>query len=602
MSNIGDLGNNNGHIIVQRPNDTTIVTTFSNSNSGVKQAINHALSAGTLSGNIAAHGSITIDDLTGMAAEDVTAININGNNQIGAPVNVGALTLVAFAAALRDAINAFSPGAGPDYTASSIGNVVTVNDLASNGSTNNGSAISLAKTNVLILTTETPIDGGSESDTPQDKSFGNKYILNSTPGSDADDFAGGEDITKSIVMRGMQSVIDTIILGVAAGETGIIIPRTMVMMNILLKAGAPETINTISTDDFSIGDQILLSNESTGSAVTINETGNIVLANSSDFVSGSSEIVLALKLTDVSSTLKWAEIYRSPNIEISVAAMRAVLIPQPESGTHVITMVAGGQTELLTPGTTPGYIRIEGFPNLTGAFVLNFPSGGLSGDRFILDYLAQPTLSGGSVMIWGTILSPSEIQDGSLRFEAYFHNASWNSTKIFDANNSGYITNSDIATDSVDEFTLSDGAVVEAKIAALAVTNAKIGALAVTPNKVSTAVKRGMISYPVSWEASGLGTNITTQIGGKGTVTKMIISVTLLVEATNDGTVTFFNTTSGSTIGVVTVLAGTTRGSVVVSTTFTDPTFDDGDVITVSTAKVTAGGEATVTLIYDGTE
>lgn len=606
MSNIGDLGNNSGHIIVQRPDDTTVVNSFPNSIQGVKEAINHAVSSGTLAGNIAAHGSITISDLTLAVGQSITDIDINGNNQVGANVTVGSTNTTVYAALVAAAINSFTPGVGPNYSAFSIANVVTINAPVSLGSTVNNSAITVSQDGVDIINATLPIDNGSESDSPQSKSFGNQYTLNSTPGSDSDDFAGGEDITRFIVMRGMQSVSDTITTVIAPSQTGITIERTMVSMNILLSAGAPEAIDTISTDDFSIGDQILLSNASGGSAVTFDETGNIVLANSSNFVSGDPELVLVLKLTDVSGTVKWTEVSRAPNIEISVAAMRAVGIAQPASGSDNVAMLAGGQTvSAPTAGSASGYIRVSGSPALTGAFVMDSPIGTpLGRDRFIVDYKATPSNAGGSVTIYGRILSINEFIGGATRIEAWYeaNTATWSVTKLQDTDGGGWITVDDIADDAVTTDQILDLSITTPKIALLAITNALLAAGSVTPNKANTAMKRRMVTYPVSWEAAGLGTNITTQMGGKGSVVKMIISVTLLVEATDNGTVTFFNTTGAATIGVVTVPSGTTRGSIVVSTTFTDPTFDDGDVITISTAKVTAGGEATITLIYDGTE
>jgi hypothetical protein len=603
---LSNLGNGNGHIIAVRTDNSKAIAGWPNSIQGTKEAINHALAAGVLVGSRAAHGSITVDDLTGMAAESVTAIDINGNTQIGASVVVGAHTLITYATALAAAINGFTPGAGPDYTATSIGNVVNVIAPASVGSTVNGSAITLSKTNAGILTTELDIDNGSEADTPYDKVFGYRYYLNPTPGSLSNDFAGGGEITKNIVMRGLQSTYDTITHTVGVGATSITLARTMISMNILMDAGAPETIDTIGTSGFTIGDQILLSNAAGGSVITINETGNVVLANSSDFVSGDPELVLALKLTDVSGVLKWSEIYRSPNIEISVAAMRAAGMAQPANSSTEVVMIAGGQVVAApVAGTDPGYIRVTGSPALTGAFVMTAPSGSpLGRDRFIVDYKATPTDAGGSVTIYGKVLTDEEMIDGSTRIEAWYEvgAATWAISKIPNSDAVQYIKSGNVADNAIGSNELQPDAVATINIISGNVTNDKLGNGSVTPQKVNTAMKRKMVTYPVSWESGGLGTNIATEMGGKGVVTKIIVSVTLLVEATNDGTVSVFNTTGAASIGNVTIPAGTVRGASVVSTVFTDPTFDDGDIVTISTSKVTAGGEATVTLVYDAAE
>ena len=606
MSALTDLGNNSGHIIVTRTDGVTVVKAFANSQSGERQAIGHALEAGTLIGNKAARGSITIVDLTSAVGQDVTAITINGVNQIGFNVTVGSTDTTAYATLLKDAINSFTPGSGPDYTAESIDNVVNIIAPAALGSSVNGSAITVSQSGVDIINTTLPIDNGSEADTPYDSVIGFRYLLNSTLGSGPTDIGGALEISKNIIMRGLQSTYDTQTITIPAGGVFMSFERTMVSMNILMSAGAPETIDTIDTGDFSIGDQILLSNATGGSAVTINESGNVVLANSSDFVSGDPELVLALKLTDVSGVIKWTEIFRAPNIEISVAAMRAVGIAQPANGSTNITMLAGGQVvPIPVEGIDPGYITVTGSPALTGAFVMNTPAGTpLGRDRFIVDYEATPTDAGGSVTIYGKIFTDNEIIEGGTRVEAWFetNSSTWVISKTAKSDAQQYIETGNISDGAVTTDQLGALAVTNAKIGLLAVDNAQLAASAVTPNKANTAMKRGMVTYPISWEASGLGTNITTEIGGKGTTVKLIVSVTLLVEATNDGTVTVFNTTGGSTIGVVTVPAGTARGTAVVSTVFTVPTFDDGDIITISTAKVTAGGEATLTIVYDAAE
>lgn len=611
MSALTDIGNGVGNIIVTKPDGITIVTSFPNNHRGQRQAISHALKSGTLIGNRAAHGTITIDDLTGMAAESVTAININAVDQLGGvSVTVGAHTLTSFAAALAAGINSFT-AVSPDYTATAVGNVVNVTAPASSGSTVNGESIGVAKSNPGILTTQTNIDNGSEADTVYDKVIGYRYLLNSDS-NDPEAIGGAVDISKNIIMRGMQTTLDTQTIVVASSATALSFERTMVIMNILLSSGAPETIDTIDTSDFSIGDQILLSNASGGLAVTFNETGNIVLANNSDFISGDPELVLALKLTDVSGTLKWTEIYRAPNIEISVEAMRNALIPEPILGVTQVTMTGGSQSLTLLAGIDPGYIVVIGSPTLTGSFTIVTPGGTpLPSEVFIIDYKATPNLSGGSVTIFGRPLLVNEIEGGSLRFEARYNSngPDWRITKLQDTDGGGWIDTSDLDDKVVTDLKLANDAAIDANRAVgtnhikdTAVTKQKIASNAVSPDKADSVVKGKMVHTVVSYETGFLGPN-EFRMKNKGEFVGIQYSIRKNIEATDDATNVIFNVTQAVTIETVGAISGgTIQGVLNVTGVAANPTYNAGDIIRITTAKTTPGGEATIIMEYEDRE
>lgn len=600
MATLADLGNNNGHIIVLRPDNNTVVRSFANSIQGVKESINHALSSGAIVGNRAASGTMSVDDLTGAIGQSVTAININGVDQIAAPVTVGSTDIDVYATALRDAINAFTPASGPDYTASVLANVVNIIAPASVGDTVNGSAITPSFSGVDILTTQTDIDNGSVADSPQDKIFGNQYILNSAPGSEAGDIGSGIDITRFIVMRGMQTTLDTITGTVVVNA--LTFERTMVLMNIELTAGGPTTLDTINTADSVIGDRILVSGLDGAPTVTINETGNIELANGTDFVTGGPEVVIELKLTDLSGTLKWAEVARSPNIVISVATMRDAGIAQPGNGAREITMTGGAQAITTTAGVDSGYIRVTGAPSLTGAFSIDIPIGSpIDGDKMVVDYHALPGDSGGSVAIFGRFLPAAEFTQGKTRIEATYTGL-WVVVKLQNSDEENWIVADDMTDNAVETVKINDLAVTTAKINNLAVTSAKLAVGAVSPNNSSTTMKRKMVSYPMSFETGELGTNQTIFMGGKGSIANVTFSPLTLIEATNDGAVGFFNNTQTFNMGSITVAAGSVRGAGITAWAPATTTFDDGDEIFISTSKITAGGTGIVTIVYDAAE
>jgi len=175
---------------------------------------------------------------------------------------------------------------------------------------------------------------------------------------------------------------------------------------------------------------------------------------------------------------------------------------------------------------------------------------------------------------------------------------------------------STIAAGAVDTTELAAGAVTTAKIDALAVTSAELAADAVTTvkiaddnvttakiadNNVTVAKVEDSLTYeafvvPVSFE-TGEQCDNKWKAPFDCTVTDIYAIVTKAIAGTDSGTITPKNN-AGTTMtgGVITFTASSALNTAQTSTPSANNTLSDGDVMSLTTAKTTAGGKALVTI------
>lgn len=134
-------------------------------------------------------------------------------------------------------------------------------------------------------------------------------------------------------------------------------------------------------------------------------------------------------------------------------------------------------------------------------------------------------------------------------------------------------------------------------ISSSAITNSKIGSQAVTVNKVSTTLQTQQIIVTASFEANELGA-YKIKMEYPGTVTDIYAEAVKTIAGTDNGTVILKNN-AGTTMTVTTPIVFTASdafGTAYTSAITANNSFVDGDIITVNTAKTTAGGKVLVTL------
>ena len=140
------IGNGNGFIYITEnvttPTNSNIITNVPNTCEGVSDIVYPlALSSSNLYVNKSATSVIDIVSLAGTG--NVTAITINGINQIPAPRNVSGFTQKKLAEKLASDINSYTP-AGNDYQAVAIGSTVNIIAPQSAGSTVNGLSVTVS--------------------------------------------------------------------------------------------------------------------------------------------------------------------------------------------------------------------------------------------------------------------------------------------------------------------------------------------------------------------------------------------------------------------------------------------------------------------------
>jgi hypothetical protein len=115
---------------------------------------------------------------------------------------------------------------------------------------------------------------------------------------------------------------------------------------------------------------------------------------------------------------------------------------------------------------------------------------------------------------------------------------------------------------------------------------------------LATGLKTDVLSRRVSFETGEIGSN-KVRMSCSGTVTEIYFVVDKLIEATDNGTITAAdNAGTGMTAGVITATAGSVLGTAFSVLPSANNTFVVDDVLTFTTAKVTAGGFGTIFIRY----
>lgn len=288
MANSEYIGNGIGMLYTVDPSGTTIIASQPNTPKGVRDIRSIGSVCSPISAVRSAVATITF---TATPAGNVTAVTIGGVNQISGNVAMIAGNTSASALAVANAINVFTPASGDDFTAAAIGNVVYVFSTPSGGSAANGLAITVSVSTVNITFTKTDFSGGSNQTGVYDSIIGLRFYLDPRGNAPRNSIAGAQEITKYIVLRGLQTGIVTKSLAVNNDRlTGI--DRSCAITNIYVdtqSSAATDELSYIETVDFVEGDVIRLSQFVAGRVVIVTDNtvstsaGNIYLTDQTPF-------------------------------------------------------------------------------------------------------------------------------------------------------------------------------------------------------------------------------------------------------------------------------------------------------------------------------
>lgn len=304
MAGIQDIGNGVGYLY-EVSNDGTKFFADRNTVDGARNMKRLAVSNAPIAANRSAVGIVQV--LTCAAAGNLTAITINGVNQISANVPITTSTPATEAAAWAVAINAFMPGSGPDYTAQAIDDKVYIYSPPASGAAVNGFTITVSLSVGSTTVATTAFSNGASSQGVSDASLGRTYRINAdyngtaTPTS----LTNSQDITSDLTQRGEQTGIPAFNV-VIAGDSLKTVDRynNKILLRVDTQGGAgSDILAQINTQRFIDGDELILiafdpthvvNVQSAPATTGIAPTPNIYLAGDNAYALNSKSAALRL--------------------------------------------------------------------------------------------------------------------------------------------------------------------------------------------------------------------------------------------------------------------------------------------------------------------
>ncbi len=285
--------------------------------------------------NGGSYATFTVE-ITTAVASNCTAVNVGGVNQI-APVAMVAADNTASAAAIAAAINSFA-AAAPDYSATSVGALVTGRCNVA-GSTPNGGAVTLTFSVGGNAYVATPVSGGR---TAGDNDI--RIWIDTDPlATESTPTANWVDITDWLNGRALESPAVEVDATVVTGT--LTIPRKAQSMSV--RVSGPTALSTIDLQGAVEGDELLLLGVS-GFPSDVLVSGNIDTANAATYPLTSPLTSIWLRYSTAGGGT-FTEVSRSSRP--TAADLRSLGIPEPlQSG--VFQLTPSGGTMTITPGDT----------------------------------------------------------------------------------------------------------------------------------------------------------------------------------------------------------------------------------------------------------
>jgi hypothetical protein len=577
MSALQYIGNGDGYIYITKnvatPTDQDIITTVNNDCQSLRDIVYpEALASASLYANKSATSTVSVTAVAGVG--NITAVTINGVNQIASNISVSGLSEAQVATAISDAINGYTPS-GPDYKAVAIGETVSILAEQASGSDVNGLTVTVSNDDPgNIDVSATDLSGGANSNDLIDEGCGRKFFIN--PDFDTDGCAGkgsanqgdltnSVEISEDIIFQGLQGSIKDETITASSGQ---VVPnRVSAIQNLFIAAevGFIDDIETISTEGFSDND-VLYTRVDKDSTITYKSTGNITLEGGNDFIATDTDVLVLVK-----SGSNWLEVSRSEARLGDTADYRAAGFAFPIEGSTTSALPTAGGFNIETNSSTV-IQRYTGNVTLTGNLSITFAPTGNDGDEVWVFMDGTVDKNGNSFTVNGEQLSDKEALTGGWVCRAKFNGVTWDS----------FIT-----------YRLGENTTWKLDV------NARIENEAIQLSKLDSSIKTELITIPVSLETNELG-EVKFVIPYKCTVTSITAYVTKLIEATEDASILPKNNASlVMTDGTLTMIAGSAIGTGLTVTPTANNVFTSGDIMTLEGIKTTPGGKvlASITVV-----
>jgi hypothetical protein len=368
MANSQFLGNGIGMLYVVASDGATLISSNPNTPKGVRDMRTLGASCAPIAAVRSAVATVTF---TATPAGNVTAVTINAVNQIGANVAMIAGNPTLSAIAVANAINVFTPSSGPNYTAQSVGAVVYIFSPPADGFTSNGLVVTVSVSTVAITFTKTDFSGGSNETGVYDSVVGLRFWFDERGNATRTSFASGEEVTKYMVLRGLQTGIVTKSLSVNNDKlTGI--DRSCAITNIFVdtqSSAATDELSFIETVDFVEGDVIKLSQFVAGRVVVVTDNtvsvgvGNLFLTDGVSFnCQDNKSIELQLRYDPTLGPI-WVENGRSISggaVQLTRIEMRALIAAGAVQQGQSYFIADVGQAGIIVSGIDSNSITSQG--------------------------------------------------------------------------------------------------------------------------------------------------------------------------------------------------------------------------------------------------
>ncbi len=569
------LGNGDGYIYITRnvasPTDTDIVANVLNTCDNLRDIIYpEALASSALYANKSATSTVSVTAVADVG--NITAVTINGVNQISLSISVSGRTEAQVATILARDINAFTP-TGTYYRATAIGETVTIIAEQSSGSDVNGLTVTVSNDDpVNIDVTATDLSGGANSNDLIDEGCGRKFFIN--PDFDTDGCAGkgsasegdlsnAVEISNSIIFQGLQGSLKNTTSILDSQSTAP--ERISSIQSVFIQSQAPffiDSVANISTENFSDND-IIYTRAAADHTITFRAVGNLVLEGGNDFVATETDVLVLIK-----SGANWLEVSRSEARLGDTADYRAAGFPFPIEGSTTTALPTAGNFNIET-NTSTVIQRYTGNVILTGNLSITLAPTGNDGDEVWIFMDGTVDKNGNLFTVNGEQVSDKEALTGGWASRAKFNGVTWDS----------FIT-----------YRLGENTTWKLDV------KSRIEDGEITLDKLDSSINTELITVPVSLETSELGDNKFI-IPYNCTITSITAYVTKLIEATDDASILPKNDAAVvMTDGTMTMISGSSIGTGVTVTPTANNTFTAGQTMTLEGIKTTPGGKVLISI------
>ena len=419
QSELSKLGSGTGLIYLTDSDGVLSGQEFPNTPRGREIAERLMIVSSPVTSSISSTATVNIT----AAGGTITNLTYNAVSVFDVASPVTGATTTDQATNLANAINGYV--STPEYTASASGSVVTVYLDPTQGSLLNGS------TGVLVVTatttgTTTDLDGGVDPADLVDSQIGYRMYINSSSSAPSLSLTGATDITTGVIRKSASTPFTQEEVTISSGAISPARDGNITVISVETEGAiAADDLENVEVGIFTDGDILILRGVNVARVVTVQEGGNIELANNGDFLSGTRDNVLCLQFFN-DGTPTWFETFRSPGIVLSVANLRSAGISEPIQGVDTQALVLAGSSTTLTAGTDKGYLALTGSGTLTGSISYSLAAGLVDGDTFSIDYNATVDLGGFTITLMGVALTTDQALEGNIFAQGVWDSANTN--------------------------------------------------------------------------------------------------------------------------------------------------------------------------------